>query len=582
MRYNILDKKIKVISFDVFDTLITRLLPVNLLYKSIENKLLQKGFFFAKNFANLRLQSEKELLKNSNGIYTIEDIYNTSVFSLLNKEQKEILINSENNAEINNCVSNPKAKEIYNQLKSRYKIVCTSDMYLSSQVIRQILNKNLYYPDDIFVSCECGKSKRNFDLYRHVLDKLSLKKSELLHIGDAVRSDFFNPKLLGINSFHYNNSNLTKSEYCEIFGREILSPVVFEFCHWLHNRYSKENLIFLSREGCVLCEYYNLLFSTKYEPIFVSRKSVIKGIAYKYLQNDRLSDLYNISSHEYHETVFDFSQRIGIDYNNHKKLFERNGFFENSLVNNELFKFIEGNKTKFISDLYKNQNLLKGYLINFFCNSRVNVLVDIGWSGSIQNIISEFYEEDKNLKIYGAYLGINNTLNKSGFLFNSKDNTCNNVLCFSGLLEILFMPKIGSVLGYKDDKNSSKIFPVFDKFEFSDESFNIVKDIQLSVKKSLAQLSDLSAESIFNKNEIVKRLVDFGCKPQQSSLNLFKDLKLYDNGHEYNLLCHYSFKDYIKLSKFYSDFRNSKWKSGFLRHIFKVNLPYYKLLNFFR
>ena len=132
-----IEKSIKVISFDVFDTLVMRILNPEDLYKCIEKYLVNTKSERFKNFAKNRVRAERQL-KNKSDSYTLDEIYSGTEYSL---EEQHELANVEREFEINNIVVKPEGKWIYREaLDARKPIVCTSDMYLDSKTIQTILH----------------------------------------------------------------------------------------------------------------------------------------------------------------------------------------------------------------------------------------------------------------------------------------------------------------------------------------------------------------------------------------------------------------------------------------------------------
>ena len=128
-------KKIKVVSFDIYDTLVQRIVSPDIIYKIIGEELQIDDFIEKRKNAEMIISNEK------NGIYNLEEIYNQ-----INLEQKlkKKAMKLEEELEINNAVINPVGLSLYNKYCDDYKLICVSDMYLSKKVINKILEKNNY------------------------------------------------------------------------------------------------------------------------------------------------------------------------------------------------------------------------------------------------------------------------------------------------------------------------------------------------------------------------------------------------------------------------------------------------------
>lgn len=188
---------IKVISFDIFDTLVYRpfVKPTDL-FKYIEITYKAKGFFRARKRAEIKARL---ILKKEVGF---DDIYNciSSKFIRFKEIEKQLEF------EMLRC--NEKVFEVYKNLKnSGYKVIATSDMYFDKTFLANVLQKCGYYVDEVFVSTEYNATKRSGKLYDIVINCLKnngiiTKANEILHIGDNHQSDYNKAKsreLLAIN-----------------------------------------------------------------------------------------------------------------------------------------------------------------------------------------------------------------------------------------------------------------------------------------------------------------------------------------------------------------------------------------------
>ncbi len=83
-------------------------------------------------------------------------------------------------------------------------VLLLSDMYLSADQISQLVRAN--YPElefRVYVSNECGLSKRSGTLYGHALREEGLAASSMLHMGDNIKSDVFQAKRAGWGALHF-------------------------------------------------------------------------------------------------------------------------------------------------------------------------------------------------------------------------------------------------------------------------------------------------------------------------------------------------------------------------------------------
>ena len=129
--------KYDIISFDIFDTLIKRNCskPTDI-FKIVENRYNNNNNKKI-DFYNKRRNAESKALINTNkNSVTLDEIYENIS---LKKEELEELKLLEIQTEIDYCVKNDSMYDLYKYCKSNdKKIICTSDMYLSKNVIEKI------------------------------------------------------------------------------------------------------------------------------------------------------------------------------------------------------------------------------------------------------------------------------------------------------------------------------------------------------------------------------------------------------------------------------------------------------------
>ena len=215
IKQKIMSEKISTVSFDIFDTLIVRpfLNPADIfdiVDKYFRDLTKNKT---ATEFKNIRVDSEKEariLKKKKEGTLEVnlDDIYNVlkSRYSIDDKIAEK-LKQYELDQELRFCRRRNTGYELYSLAKYlNKKVICISDMYLSSDFVKKILSKNEINVDAVYISCEGGKSKAEGDLYSFVANKEHIEPSKTLHIGDNVQSDIVNSSKSG-----YNNAHLPKA-----------------------------------------------------------------------------------------------------------------------------------------------------------------------------------------------------------------------------------------------------------------------------------------------------------------------------------------------------------------------------------
>lgn len=195
------DKNIKVVSFDIFDTLLVRpvIEPKDVFYL-VANKVKRK---FNLDFIALRGQAEQEL---GNPNATIHDIYawiarkhhlSIDVCNALKHEEIEV--------EKNLLFKRKQIFSIYQYaLKAGKRVIATSDMYLTEEILTDILQSKQYTDiQKVYVSNAFSKRKDTGNLFDEVLSQENCSPNEMIHIGDNLHSDYQVPMRKGIVAFHY-------------------------------------------------------------------------------------------------------------------------------------------------------------------------------------------------------------------------------------------------------------------------------------------------------------------------------------------------------------------------------------------
>lgn len=311
-----------VISFDVFDTLIFRPFscPTDLFY-TVGEKL---GYL---DFERIRREMEwraRQKAKEQRGNYevTLAEIYDEL------EEQagipKELGMQTEIDTELSMCFGNPYMLEVFRNLAdSGKKIICTSDMYLSADVIRQMVEKSGFSGiSQYFISCEYGVSKGDGRLYEAVKEELGSGLT-YIHVGDHPQSDGRMAEKRGFATVHYQNVNLAGMPYraedmsvitgslyrgivnshihngLQVYSQEYELGFIYGglfvlgYCQWIHEyvkNHQIDKILFLARDGDILSQVYAKLYPQesgegKTEYVYWSRLAAAKMSA-RYFKYD--------------------------------------------------------------------------------------------------------------------------------------------------------------------------------------------------------------------------------------------------------------------------------------------------------
>lgn len=177
-------KDVKVVSFDIFDTLLVRasVSPEDV-WRYIEKRYSVVGFFEKREKAGAdaeTLDAAYELIPEFEFLKT-KELMAESFFLHANKDIVAIW----NEA---------------GRLGKRRIIV--SDMYLPSAFLKTVLNDHgIRGWEKFYLSCELSKRKDTGQLYEHIIADLGVCANDILHIGDNQISDHAIPKTFGIRTY---------------------------------------------------------------------------------------------------------------------------------------------------------------------------------------------------------------------------------------------------------------------------------------------------------------------------------------------------------------------------------------------
>ncbi|MCM1294202.1 MAG: HAD-IA family hydrolase [Muribaculaceae bacterium] len=302
--------KAEIISFDIFDTLLFRpyVRPIDLFLHM--EKVFNKPFFM-----NARIHAEKHARdKSTREDITLDEIYAELDSQFQDMKQREL------DWEYMVLTPNMEMKSVWDFAKQHgKKIIVTSDMYLPTEFIKRVLQKNGFGDyDKLYVSGDVGKTKSTGTLFEYIIKELNIRADKILHIGDNKKSDYQNPRRHGIKSVLYpqiirnfikhtpkidkfynrNSYNLDSGilvsilairnhnagfcpdnkNYWYNLGYEYAGPVIYGYTRFIENVAKKQNLqhiMFVARDGYTLQKVFqtfdnNIDNSYVYAPRFLN------------------------------------------------------------------------------------------------------------------------------------------------------------------------------------------------------------------------------------------------------------------------------------------------------------------------
>lgn len=209
---NIVAPETKVVSFDIFDTLLTRKVytpkDIFALLNLEYNKKVKGSYRDFKKIREIAEQNTRCEIKKEE--ITLDEIYNYIETKYgVSKEDCKFLKEKEIELELKYITTRNFGRKLYDIAKNAgKKVIFTSDMYLDRQTIKKLLEKCGYCDDDTFyLSCDNRQTKHVGTLYAHVLKEENISANEMVHIGDNFHSDVEIPTQKGIRAFHLPNAH---------------------------------------------------------------------------------------------------------------------------------------------------------------------------------------------------------------------------------------------------------------------------------------------------------------------------------------------------------------------------------------
>lgn len=351
--------KAKVVSFDLFDTLVYR--------KSISHYQMWKSESRAYFAHRTSAEFIARVLKRIKGIPEVSesDIYN----HMPDRWDLEFEIS----LELRNILPNPLTVSSLREAIAADAYVCIiSDTHYREANIRRLLSQ-LGFPDiKVFTSGEYGLTKST-GLFVEVQKQLGVSFSEWIHIGDNLHSDVISPKSLGIKPFHY------PSMKSQLINHGLISPQGYKFL-----RKSKQQGIHsISRM------FTNLLME--------KNKKVSNPADFPRMLGSVIGDLVSTAIarqinamhiKESYDCIL-YSSRDGwLPFLAHQRLFP-----------NDPIQYFKTSRRMLADPNFKN------YLSSIIGNGSKILVYDLGWRGSAARIISHAFPETKWDYVYWQLLG---------------------------------------------------------------------------------------------------------------------------------------------------------------------------------
>lgn len=622
-------EKADTVSFDIFDSLVKRDVPSpNSVHYLVEQEFFTRTGRRIPDYYRKRRQAETAAYTHADKReITLQEIFGG--MESIDKNDRELLMDLEKEMEYGVCCAAPDMKEVFEQtLSAGKRVVITSDMYLPETEIRRILNKCGYCDyGKLYLSSSYGVTKASGQLYRYLFEKDKNRSETIVHIGDNIKSDYLRAGQNGLKPvlirertntlrFHTAGGNESfdaacfrtflanhkpcvkegRDELAVSIGYEVLGPLLAGYCRWLKTQTERSNIkkiFFLSREGSLLKRAYEELYPHQDEAaayLYVSRQALqVPMLLFCHNFHDMCRRIKPLMREHTLKAIGEICH-LGDEYE--KKLVllclkpEDDIFQIPEMVQDKYFHLVQELGKDYFSKQY---DLVKTYLSQEGLDGAA-ILSDIGWHGTMQQALSEYCRD--NVTLHGCYIGCWNPssskfyekLSRNGYLTTPGENKEMELLLrFScDIVETLLSSSEGSVMAY--GLMEDKVVPILQENERNRSSREFIHQVQ---EYAMDFLRDVNRSSIYSQADIPEELVFAGLRhllrnPSLHTVQCFKNCKFLD-GTLRSILPEHSIGWYMfHPGILISDFEKSSCKVFFLKDVFKVPLPWFRLLKFLR
>ena len=625
---------VEIVSFDIFDTLLLRMVAKPSQFFSLVEKYAKNNrIAIPDNFANLRIQAERNIAQK-NPYANIFDIYK-EILEFRTEEERQNILQLEFEAELEVCVANKAMVKLFNNYKVEgIPVILITDMYWTKEYIIRILsNIGITGYEKLYISCECKANKYDGSLFSYVLKDLGIKPYNMMHYGDNRKSDIVQARLKGIHSKNayydlpelraiYSDykglDNSSKSDYeiqqkmilCSIdktksrayqLGYALLGPLLDGYTAWLKRQLEAdgiENVLFLARDGLIMKKAFEVTnddFNSIY--VYASRRALIVPSIWKY---DKLENVINLFFTSRNDTYGSLLQKMGLSEGEYLSVLKKHEINQAEKVNVKnigLTKFpiiFEELKSRIVENSKKQDDLLARYVKTIDFNKKT-AIVDIGWYGNMQRALQNNLKAyGKNGDVIGYYVGVvpdsktvlDSGIMVKGYLFEPGNDALFEVeKSMNGLVEWFFSAEHGSTLGYCEQEDGG-IAPVLDKCEFDNDFMKIEdelyihKEFQEGALDYVKKISQYTFLNCIKKTPAVvfRNLQCFGMNPLTEDLKMIGNVRVIREAGNIQYFAKPKgvFQYIFHPKEIIEDIDNCGWRIGFIKRLLKIPFPYGK------
>lgn len=617
------------VSFDIFDTLVKRSVPSPRdVFAVAARKYCEKHgepLEHAKQFRSARIAAEDTARALARKVgqeeVSLEEIYQCLPEGYRQSAAERMALEME--TEKSCCHADPTMKKVFQWCQDQGKrIFVTSDMYLSRDVVTEILARCGYQGYTLYLSSDVGVTKVIGGIFRRLLEAEGVERGSLIHVGDNPRGDWLGARKQGIASVWIANDpqrtkytrlgNLPRElrrqmkpiatlmngcidpdwdEYYQ-FGFEVLGPLLYGFSTWLHENVKRQGLnhiFFLSRDGYLMQKGYRLLYgeaAVANSYLYVSRRALF--IPQIWIQPEFEKVVWSLAEN----TVWNCDKlcdKLGIDPKMGRAVWTDCGLLpEQSFLSQDLGQ--EPRAIRFYQQLQeeviRHSKAAYADFISYLQQEKFSgqaAIVDIGWRGSMQHYLQNMLANSEiEADLHGFYVGrvqkVIPDIDFSAYIPTESQPRVGG----AGLFESLFLSQEGSTKTYRRDA-AGWVKPVLYPSEYTENGEDSkIKAYQEGALSFIQMMKTGVGAERMDYPTATANLYQAIRRPRKRELDLFADFSFSD-GDTHPLAAPKSLGTYLLHPKqLLFDFANSQWKIGFLKRLFRVPVSYWGVLSFLK
>ena len=407
----------KVVSFDIFDTLLFRKTNTPETVFDLVGK-----HFGIHGFRKLRMDEQNTASARAYAAYGYPHADMDQIYEVLAEhteipvdwnEVKEYEIQMERDA----LVANTEMLEFFCYAKNAGKrVIIVSDMYLPARILGGILTDRGFEGFDyLYCSADEHKAKFNRDLFEHVAQKENIPYEDMLHIGDKERDDGEFPSAYGIDTFVYRRdidlekikntggSDVDKGLYKILanpekgfwynLGVEVGGPLYMGLYRYLlgKSENGRKKIYFLSRDGYNLYHLFKEHGYENVEYLYTSRRALTMAA----IENMDARDIESLPPYTFGQSVGELLDYLCIKQEKIQHLEEAGFSSFNDVIHTEedraaFKKLYTLDRDVFLDRCREERGNALRYFEKIGFLQEDAICFDCGWQGSSQELIERF------------------------------------------------------------------------------------------------------------------------------------------------------------------------------------------------